>query len=67
MFDGTTAGRVPGQRFDSPAVEGLDALRAQAERCRRLARGINDRRARQVLDEMAESYEEAVAGLHGAG
>jgi hypothetical protein len=33
-------------------------LASQAERCRRLAAGISDRQAAEVLREMAQNYEE---------
>ena len=65
MADQVTDGPMPDQNPDvSAGDEELNfALRAQAERCRRLARGIDDRRARQALNELAESYEAAVAAL----
>lgn len=61
------AGRLPDLRFDAPAGgDGLDlALRIQAERCRRLARCIDDRQTRNVLDAMADEYEAAAGGPHG--
>jgi hypothetical protein len=41
-------------------------LKAKAERCRRLAAGISDRQASEVLKGMARSYEEAADRLNGA-
>ena len=38
-------------------------LRAQAERCRRLAQGITDSKASRVLDDMAIGYEKCAATL----
>jgi hypothetical protein len=46
---------------DDPIV-----LKAKAERCRRLAAGISDRQASDVLKGMARSYEEAADRLNGA-
>lgn len=38
-------------------------LQAKAERCRRLAAGISDRQAADVLKGMAQSYQEAADRL----
>ena len=37
--------------------EGKDSLASRAERCRRLAAGISDRQAADVLRKMAQAYE----------
>jgi hypothetical protein len=46
---------------DDPVI-----LKAKAERCRRLAAGISDWQASDVLKGMARTYEEAVDRLNGA-
>lgn len=38
-------------------------LRSQADRCRRLARGVTDAKASRVLDDMAIGYEQTAASL----
>jgi PAS domain S-box-containing protein len=38
-------------------------LRVQAERCRRLAKSVNDSQASRVLDDMAIGYENSAASL----
>lgn len=38
-------------------------LQSKAERCRRLAAGISDRQAAEVLKSMAQSYQEAADRL----
>ena len=48
------------------SAEQVAALTDQAARCRRLADATHDRRASQVLGEMADTYEETVASLRGA-
>ena len=40
------------------AADDAATLSSQAERCRRLAAGISDRQAAEVLREMAQNYEE---------
>ncbi len=40
-------------------------LNEKAERCRRLAAGISDRQAADVLRKMATNYEESAARLSG--
>jgi PAS domain-containing protein len=45
----------------------LRHLRAQAERCRRLARGIDDRSTKNTLTLMARDYEERAKALSPAG
>jgi PAS domain S-box-containing protein len=40
-------------------------LRAQARRCRRLANGVDDGRAAETLNRMAEEYEAKAAALDG--
>lgn len=47
---------------DVTATHGRE-LRVQAERCRRLAKSVNDRQASRVLDDMAIGYEECAASL----
>ncbi len=44
--------------------EDAGALKAKAERCRRLAAGISDKQASEVLKGMAYSYEEAAHRLN---
>lgn len=44
--------------------EDAGALKAKAERCRRLAAGISDKQASEVLKGMAFSYEEAAHRLN---
>ena len=39
------------------------ALTEKAERCRRLAAGVSDRQASDVLSRMADSYEQGLAQL----
>lgn len=46
----------------NPCMDG-GALKAKAERCRRLAAGISDKQASDVLKGMARSYEEAADRL----
>lgn len=41
------------------------SLTAKAERCRRLAAGISDTQASEVLKGMARSYQEAADRLNG--
>ena len=48
--------------MDVSAEHGL-LLRSQADRCRRLARGVTDARASRVLDDMAIGYEQTAASL----
>lgn len=43
----------------------LALLQSQAERCRRLAAGIDDATTRRVLFDLAESYEEKIEALKG--
>jgi hypothetical protein len=38
-------------------------LRVQADRCRRLAKSVNDGHASRVLDDMAIGYERSAASL----
>lgn len=47
---------------DVTAAHGRE-LRVQAERCRRLAKSVNDRQASRVLDDMAIGYERTAASL----
>jgi hypothetical protein len=44
--------------------EDADTLMVKAARCRRLAAGVSDRQAAEVLMRMARSYEEAAARLN---
>lgn len=46
--------------------EDAEALTAKAERCRRLATGISDKQASDVLKGMAHTYEEAADRLKAA-
>lgn len=49
---------------DTPdPCEDAGMLQAKAERCRRLAAGISDRQAAEVLTGMAKSYQDAAEGL----
>ena len=48
--------------IDVTAEQG-SALTAQADRCRRLAKGVNDSRASRVLDDMAIGYERSAVSL----
>jgi hypothetical protein len=49
---------------DQPTpVPNCSALQEKAERCRRLAAGISDRQAAEVLNGMARSYQEAAQRL----
>ena len=48
--------------IDVTAEQGSQ-LQAQADRCRRLAKGVNDARASRVLDDMAIGYERSAASL----
>jgi PAS domain-containing protein len=50
--------------IDVTAEQSRD-LRAQADRCRRLARSVTDTKASRVLDDMAIGYEESAASLAG--
>jgi hypothetical protein len=43
--------------------EDVGALKAKAERCRRLAAGISDKQASEVLKGMARSYQDAADRL----
>lgn len=43
--------------------EDRGALQAKADRCRRLAAGISDKQASDVLTGMAKSYQEAAERL----
>lgn len=45
--------------------EDSGSLKAKAERCRRLAAGISDRQASEVLKGMARSYQDAADRLNG--
>ena len=45
--------------------EDSGSLKAKAERCRRLAAGISDRQAAEVLKGMARSYQDAADRLDG--
>lgn len=47
---------------DVTAEQGRES-RAQAERCRRLAKSVNDSQASRVLDDMAIGYENSAASL----
>ena len=47
---------------DVTAEQGRE-LRVQAERCRRLAKSVNDSQASRVLDDMAIGYESSAASL----
>jgi len=47
--------------------EDAGSLRIKAERCRRLAAGISDRQAAEVLSRMATSYQEAADSLRAEG
>jgi PAS domain-containing protein len=63
LFD--SAGRLTGAvnlLVDVTAEQGRE-LRAQAERCRRLAGGVDDLRASRVLTAMAEGYESTAKTL----
>ena len=48
--------------IDVTAEQGRE-LRAQADRCRRLARSVTDAQASRVLDDMAIGYERSAASL----
>jgi PAS domain-containing protein len=48
--------------LDVSTEQGLE-LRAQAERCRRLAKSVTDAQASRVLDDMAIGYERSAASL----
>jgi PAS domain S-box-containing protein len=63
LFD--ASGRLTGAvnlLVDVTAEQGRE-LRAQAERCRRLAKSVNDSQASRVLDDMAIGYENSAASL----
>lgn len=63
LFD--SAGRLTGainMLIDVSAEQGAE-LRAQADRCRRLSRGIDDEEARGVLAAMAEKYAATAGAL----
>ena len=63
LFD--SAGNLRGAvnlLIDVSATQGLE-LRAQAERCRRLAKSVTDAQASRVLDDMAIGYEGSAASL----
>ena len=49
---------------DPSSLTSLDEFdpRAQAERCRRLARSVTDQRTLDALNEMASEYEERARG-----
>lgn len=47
----------------SDPFEDADALKVKAERCRRLAAGISDRQASEVLSGMARNYQDAADRL----
>lgn len=63
LFDahGTLTGAV-NLLVDVTAEQGRE-LRVQAERCRRLAKSVDDRQASRVLDDMAIGYENSAASL----
>lgn len=63
LFD--DAGKLKGAvnlLLDVSDEQGVE-LRAQAERCRRLAKSVTDSRACRVLDDMAMGYERSAASL----
>lgn len=63
LFD--EAGELKGavnMLMDVSSVHGRQ-LRSQADRCRRLARGVTDAKASRVLDDMAIGYEQTAASL----
>ena len=63
LFD--AAGQMTGAvnlLIDVTAEQGRE-LRVQAERCRRLAKSVNDGQASRVLDDMAIGYESSAASL----
>jgi len=63
LFD--DAGKLTGAvnlLVDVTAEQGRE-LRVQADRCRRLAKSVNDRQASRVLDDMAIGYESSAASL----
>ena len=63
LFDaaGTMTGAV-NLLIDVTAEQGVE-LRAQADRCRRLAKSVTDGQASRVLDDMAIGYERSAASL----
>lgn len=63
LFD--DAGKLTGavnMLLDVSTEQGIE-LRAQAERCRRLAKSVTDGQASRVLDDMAIGYERNAASL----
>jgi PAS domain S-box-containing protein len=59
------AGKLTGavnMLLDVSTEQGIE-LRAQADRCRRLAKGVTDAQASRVLDDMAIGYERSAASL----
>lgn len=50
--------------IDVTTAQGRE-LRAQADRCKRLARSVTDAKASRVLDDMAIGYERTAASLQG--
>ncbi len=59
MTETTRAERLP----DEVTAEQRRELRAQAERCRQLAKSVTDPRASRVLADMAIGYERRAASL----
>lgn len=57
--------------LDGPALtdpgDNAAVLSDKAARCRRLAAGVSDRQAADVLTAMARNYEEAAERLHRRG
>jgi PAS domain S-box-containing protein len=63
--DGALVGAV-NMLVDVTDLRQADALRVRAERCRRLARGLSDRRAAEVLNAMAAEHAEKASELEHA-
>ena len=63
--DGALVGAV-NMLIDVTDVRQTEELRAQAERCRRLARGLGDRQAADILTAMAAEYAAKSAALEQA-
>jgi hypothetical protein len=53
----------PQSQGESSGDPKLSELTGKAERCRRLAAGISDRQASEVLRSMADNYERSAAQL----